>query len=78
MQPETNQPNEPRHDSESPLTAGELARRLKRSPYGVRNAIRLAGIRPVQVLGRISYYDPGIERVLAEGMRAANLQPLTR
>ena len=78
MQPETNHRNEPHPDPKRPLTAGELARRLKRSRQGVKNAIRVAGIHPVQVLGRISYYDPGIEKTLAAGMRKANLQPLTR
>jgi hypothetical protein len=78
MQPETNSQDDCHPDSKIPLTAGELAIRLKRSRYGVKTAIRRAGIHPVQVLGRISYYDPGIEKTLAAGMRAANLQPLTR
>ncbi len=79
MQPKTNHPDDRQHPekpNEAPLTAGELARRLQRSSYGVKKAIQRAGIDPVQVLGGISYYDPGIEETLAGFMRAANLQPL--
>ena len=77
MEPKTTtHPDETTPSPETYLTAGQLARRLQRSSYGVKKAIQRQRILPVQVLGGISYYDPGIEKTLAEVMRAPNLQPL--
>lgn len=77
MQPETNLTDEnPPLTQETHLTAGQLARRLQRSSYGVKKAIQRLGIEPKQVLGGVSYYDAGVEATLTKVMRAPNLQPL--
>ena len=77
MEPKTTtHPDETTPSPETHLTAGQLARRLDRSSYGVKKAIKRLGIHPKLVLGGISYYDTGIEKTLAQVMRAPNLQPL--
>ena len=77
MEPKTTtHPDETPPFTENLLTAGQLARRLHRSSYGVKKAIQRQGILPVQVLGGISYYDAGIEATLGQVMRGPNLQPL--
>ena len=78
MQPETTTHDEKPPATETLLTAGQLARRLQRSSYGVKKAIQRLRIDPVQVLGGISYYDAAIEETLGKVMRGPNLQPLPR
>lgn len=54
-------------------TAGELARTLKRSSYGVKKALRRLGVEPAKVLGGISFYEPALAlRTLKEEMRSPN------
>lgn len=76
MQPETTTHDENPPLLETLLTAGQLARRLQRSSYGVKKAIQRAGIEPVLEIGGISYYNPKAEETLAKVMRGPNLQPL--
>lgn len=43
---------------ETPLvTAGELARELSRSSYGVKKALKRLGLSPSRVLAGTSFYD---------------------
>lgn len=63
------------NDENHPVTAGELARRLKRSTPGIKKAIHRLGIKPAQVLGGISYYQPDTSlAALSAEMRQPNLQ----
>jgi hypothetical protein len=67
-------PAEPPSPTADLLTAGQMAANLKRSRYGVKKAIQRLGIDPKLMLGGISYYEPAIEKTVAEAMRGPNLQ----
>ena len=60
--------------SHEPLSCGEIAKRLGRSRYGVKKALQRIGVQPSAVLGGISYYPPGVLRLLDKSMRQPNLQ----
>lgn len=59
-------------------TAGELARTLERSTYGVKKALKRHKIEPAAVLGGTSYYEPTVAlRTLREEMRSPNQKVLS-
>ncbi len=60
-------------DPEELLTAGQLARLIQRSTYGVKKALERRGHKPRQILNGISYYDPALREVLLKEMRGPNL-----
>lgn len=57
------------------LTAGELARRLKRSRYGVKKALHRLKIQPALIMAGISFYPEQALTTLAATMRQPNLLP---
>ena len=62
---------------ESPyVTAGELAKILERSSYGVKKALARNGVRPVHVLAGTSFFNrtKALETLQA-AMRAPNSKP---
>ena len=65
-------------EGETLATAGELARTLERSTYGVKKALRRLQIFPDRILGGISYY-PRKESLAAleKEMRSPNQQVLS-
>ena len=60
---------------ETMMTAGQLARRLERSGYGVKKALQRMGIPPVR-MGGTSYYPSSVLDALGKAMRSPNRQPV--
>ncbi len=58
------------------LTAGQLARNIKRTREGVKKAIVRLHMIPMTELGGVSYYHPDSEMELMEAMRGPNLSTL--
>lgn len=56
------------------MTAGQLAKNLNRSSYGVKKALKRLGIHPEAVLNMVSYYPATAEAALADAMREPNRQ----
>lgn len=54
------------------ITAGQLARRLKRSRWGVKLTLDRLEIEPQQTLGGVSYYPTTTLARLQEAMRKPN------
>lgn len=54
------------------ITAGQLARRLKRSRWGVKLTLDRLEIPPEQTLGGVSYYPAATLARLQEAMRKPN------
>ncbi len=54
------------------MTAGQLARKLKRSRWGVKQTIDRLEIQPQQTLGGVSYYSAKTLARLEEAMRKPN------
>jgi hypothetical protein len=60
-------------DETSLASAGEMARSLNRSTYGVKKALSRLGIQPKKVIGGISYFERETAMArLAEQMRSPN------
>jgi len=60
-------------DEQQLTTAGELARTLNRSTYGVKKALKRLGIHPEKILSGTSYYDRAEAlRILEKEMRSPN------
>ncbi len=55
------------------MSAGQLARKMGRTPWGVRKAIKRLKLKPEQTLGGVNYYSasPTLARLEA-AMRKAN------
>jgi hypothetical protein len=61
------------NDETVPVTAGDLARKLGRSSYGVKKALMRLRIEPTAVLGGTSYYDEeSAMELLKKEMRSPN------
>ena len=58
------------------VTAGDLAKRMKRSTYGVKSALRRLGISPIVSFKGMSLYSPDVEASLTDSMRAPNSSKL--
>lgn len=54
------------------MTAGQLARKLKRSRWGVKQTIDRLDIKPERTLGGVSYYPAATLARLEEAMRKPN------
>lgn len=65
----------PETSDQQSITAGQLGKRMGRSGYGVKKAIRRLRIEPTLTLGGINYYDPSIQGILEEAMRNPNKNP---
>jgi hypothetical protein len=56
------------------LSVRAIARKLERSPQGVKDALRRLGdkVKPVAVVPGATYYDPGVVDLVREEMRRPN------
>ena len=56
------------------ITAGELAKKLRRSRYGVKKALQRLDVKPAQILAGISFYpEMSTTTCLEKAMRSPNL-----